>query len=355
MGWFSTWMERLGRGVRRLLAIYHPRNLRQRGWLWSAGVAAVTLALVMLVLSSYWSREPEPLPVRELPAAYLEPGLEPVTGSYTTATLIGLVETLLDKPGGYLSNDVMPPSVWMDNMPNWEFGVLVQARDLARALRNDMSRSQSQSVENEDLAVAEPQLNFNNDSWIFPDTEGEYRKAVKALRRYLNDLSRDSSQRTQFYARADNLRDWLAIVEKRLGSLSQRLSASVGQERLNTDLAGDPDAAQSTSTPERLAVKTPWLQIDDVFYEARGTTWALVQILRAIEIDFEQVLAKKNALVSLRQIVRELEAAQQPVFSPVVLNGRGFGLVTNYSLVMSSYISRANAALIDLRDLLKQG
>ncbi|HEB96563.1 MAG TPA: DUF2333 family protein [Sedimenticola thiotaurini] len=342
-------------GTRRLIALYDPRTMRQRGWLWTSGVLGATLVVAMLVLSSYWSREPDPLAVRELPQRYLAAGLEPVTGSYTTATLIGLVETLLDKPGGYLSNDVMPPSVWMDNMPNWEFGVLVQARDLARALRNDMSRSQSQSVENRDLAVAEPQLNFNSDSWIFPATEGEYRKAVKALRNYLNDLSRDSSQRTQFYARADNLRDWLAIVEKRLGSLSQRLSASVGQERLNTDLAGDPDAAQSTRVPEQMAVKTPWLEIDDVFYEARGTTWALVQILHAIEIDFARVLNKKNALVSLRQIVRELEAAQQPVFSPVVLNGRGFGLVTNYSLVMSSYISRANAALIDLRDLLQQG
>lgn len=342
-------------GARRLLSLYHPRNLREKGWLWTGGVTLLTLLVIMLLLSSYWSREPEPLEVRQLPRTYLSAGLQPVTGSYTTAALIGVVETLLDKPGGYLSNDVLPPSVWMDNMPNWEFGALVQARDLARSLRNDMSRSQSQSVENKSLSVAEPQLNFNNDSWIFPATENEYRKGVRALRQYLDDLSSDANQGTQFYARADNLRDWLSIVEKRLGSLSQRLSASVGQERLNTDLAGDPDAAQSTRTPDRLSIKTPWLEIDDVFYEARGTTWALVQILHAIEIDFEQVLTKKNALVSLRQIIRELEAAQQPVFSPVVLNGRGFGLVTNYSLVMSSYISRANAAVIDLRDLLQQG
>ena len=41
--------------------------------------------------------------------------------------------------------------------------------------------------------------------------------------------------------------------------------------------------------------------------------------------------------------------------SPVILNGGGFGLVTNYSLVMASYISRANAAVIDLRNLLSQG
>ena len=64
---------------------------------------------------------------------------------------------------------------------------------------------------------------------------------------------------------------------------------------------------------------------------------------------------KKNALVSLRQIIRELESTQQPVRSPFIMNGSGFGMFANHSLVMASYISRANAALIDLRQLLQQG
>ena len=102
-------------------------------------------------------------------------------------------------------------------------------------------------------------------------------------------------------------------------------------------------------------MKTPWTEIDDVFYEARGAAWALVHFMKAAEKDFESVLQKKNALVSLRQIVRELEATQDTVWSPMILNGSGFGLFANHSLVMASYISRANAAVIDLRDLLEQG
>ncbi|MGB2325796.1 MAG: DUF2333 family protein, partial [Pseudomonadales bacterium] len=42
-------------------------------------------------------------------------------------------------------------------------------------------------------------------------------------------------------------------------------------------------------------------------------------------------------------------------WSPIILNGSGLGLVANHSLVMASYISRANAAIIDLRELLMQG
>ena len=59
--------------------------------------------------------------------------------------------------------------------------------------------------------------------------------------------------------------------------------------------------------------------------------------------------------MSLRQIIRELEATQQSLSSPMVLNGDGFGIFANHSLVMASYISRANAAVIDLRRLLEQG
>ena len=155
--------------------------------------------------------------------------------------------------------------------------------------------------------------------------------------------------------RADNLQEWLGQVEKRLGSLSQRLSASVGQVRLNTDLAGDAEAVQSTQANSQIEVKTPWTEIDDVFYEARGAAWALIHFMKAIEHDFSPVLQKKNALISLRQIIRELEGTQEAVWSPIILNGSGFGLFANHSLVMASYISRANAAVIDLRNLLEQG
>jgi len=314
------------------------------------------IIILLLLVMLWWDRSPanfEPFDHAKQVATQKQQHV--VTGYTSTVTLIELTNALLNKSGGYLSNDVIPPSIWMDNIPNWEFGVLVQIRDYSRALRNDISRSQSQSLEDADLAIAEPQFNFNSESWLFPPTEREYRKGVVALESYLSRLSNVEQNDAQFYARADNLADWLAIVEKRLGSLSQRLSASVGQIRINTDLAGDPNANQSTPSPAELITKTPWTKIDDVFYETRGSAWALIHLLKAAEHDFADILQKKNALISLRQIIRELEASQEAVWSPVILNGSGFGLLANHSLVMASYISRANAAIIDLRSLLDQG
>ncbi len=330
--------------------------LESRVWVRLGVVAAFLYLLITLLLTFLWNNEPELFDVEQQVVRLVPVDAQrEVAGAATTAALITLAETLLDKPGGFIYNDIAPPGVWMDNMPNWEYGVLIQVRDMSKAMREAFSRSQSQSTEDEDLALAESRFNFNSGSWILPRTETMYRDGIQYLRDYLVRLTDDNEYDAQFYTRADNLRYWLSTVETRLGSLSQRLSASVGQRRLNTDLAGDPAASQSTATPEERQVKTPWLEIDDVFYESRGSTWALLHLLRAIEVDFRDVLVQKNALVSLQQIIRELEASQQPMFSPIVLNGSGFGFLANHSLVMASYISRANAAIIDLRDLLDQG
>lgn len=321
-----------------------------------AGGIVGVLLLLMLALMVYWSVEPDEFNVREAALSHTAGDTKRQwPGVAMTATTIEVVDTLLHKRGGYISNDLFPPGVLMDNMPNWEYGVLLQVRDFAKALRNDMSRSQTQSAEDKDLSDAEPHFNYQNDAWILPSSESEYRDGRAALQRYLTRLIDDNDQNAQFYARADNLRDWLVLVEKRLGSLSQRLSASVGQERFNTDIASETSAAGSTDERAQITVKTPWLEIDDVFYEARGTAWALSHFLRAAEVDFGSVLDKKNARVSMQQIIRELEGTQETMWSPMVLNGTGFGFVANHSLVMASYISRANAAIIDLRRLLEQG
>ncbi len=331
------------------------QNIEKDPILKIGAVITTLLVLILLALMIYWDHEPDILNISEAVKAAGEVGEQDVTGLATTTALIEVGEVLLNKRGGYLSNDVIPPSIFMDNIPSWEFGVITQMRDMARALRNDFSRSQTQSIEDSDLMVADPQLHIDHDSWMFPSAEGQYQEGINAVKKYRQRLQDKSEQQAQFYARADNLRDWLAIVEKRLGSLSQRLSASVGQVRINTDLSGEETASQSTKNSKELSIKTSWFEIDDVFYEARGSTWALLHFLKAMEIDLKSVLDKKNATVSLRQIVRELESTQDTVWSPFILNGTGFGLVTNHSLIMASYISRANAAVIDLRNLLEQG
>lgn len=329
-----------------------PRFTRLR----TAGAGLAAVLFVVLAMMWWWDTEPDAFdPVKRATELASQRQQAVVVGSATTAALIGTTDILLDKRGGYLSNDKLPPGLFMDNIPNWEFGVVTASRDLTRALRNDFSRSQTQSAEDPDLQEADPLFSSPNDRWLLPSSESQYAKAAEHIESYAARLADSNLDDAQFYARADNLADFLSVVSTRLGSLSQRLSASVGQVRIDTDLANDPSAQQAKPGVSPRVVHTPWTEIDDVFYEARGYTWALRIQLLALRADFSQVLRDKNARVSLEQVVRELEEAQKSLSSPVILNGSPYGFFANHSLVLANYISRANAALIELRDLLRRG
>src|SRR6478672_10328151 len=121
-------------------------------WFGAVGALLLILALLLLALMWWWSYEPASLDVQREADRRAQAVSQPVVvGSVTAATLIASIETLLDKRGGYVSNDLLPPGVFMDNVPNWEFGVLSASRDLSRFLRSDFSRSQTQSAEDKDL------------------------------------------------------------------------------------------------------------------------------------------------------------------------------------------------------------
>ena len=353
------WKKREGSSARESV---RETRAPSRGYftsiLFSRSIAVLVgiFVVVCLGLGWYWSQEPDLFPVQQNAQLAAErDGKQMVPGFTTVETLKTVAGTLLNKPGGYLSNDRFPPGVFLDNIPSWEYVVLVQVRDLTRGLRKDFARSQSQSAEDADLAKAEPRFNFDNKSWMLPSSESEYQEGINSLSRYQARLSDPNQKNALFYARADNLNNWLGDVGTRLGSLSQRLSASVGRVKLNGALKTESLQPGQVPVVDEEIEETPWMQIDNVFYEARGQAWALSHLLRAIEVDFADVLAKKNATVSVRQIIRELEAAQEPVWSPMILNGSGYGVLANHSLVMANYISRANAAVMDLRQLLSQG
>jgi hypothetical protein len=354
----------IGRPFKGLVDLYNPRIWKEKGLWWTLGVLVVTSAAIIVALGIWWSRSPARFDVRENAIALADGDQAALaTGSYTAATAVRIGRTLLNKPGGYLSNDKLPPGLYLDNIPNWEFGAITALRDLAAEMRNHLSRSQSQSIEDPDLQVAHPQLNYDSDSWILPSTESEYRKGIAALESYFHRLSQDQPRGAQFFARADNLTFYLREVSTRLGSLGARLGAAAEDSGAAAtvemeELPSDAQQAREQSredTREAPRIETPWLEVDDVFFEARGYCWALLHTMKAIQMDFRQVLVDKTAMVPMQQIIDELEHTQAMIWSPLIVNGTGFGPFPNHPLVMASYIGRANAGIIDLRNLLQQG
>jgi len=324
---------------------------------WIIGIFLFWLLILCPIELVYDGQEPSGFDVYKVAMDMAKHNKEPkpVIGQVTTATMAHLIQVLLNKPGGFISNDKFPPTAFMDNMPAFELGAMKELRIVANVFRNNFSRSQTQSAEDKDLIDVDTLLTTNTDFWLFPSAESQYSKALKALEHYFDRLGDDNDQDAQFYARADNLAVFLDRIGIQLGGISQSLSANVGQERLNTDLDGDPSAKKSTPTPASSYIKTKWSKVDDEWWQARGKCWVILHILKAEEYDFASVLEDKHAVMSFKQIVRELEATQHKPSSSIVLNGSGLGYAANYSLYIGQHIAVANAAIIDIKDLLHKG
>lgn len=281
--------------------------------------------------------------------------IQPLTGTYTVTTAIKLAEDMWNKPGGYLSNDINPVSLFVDNMRNSEFGKLKALRDLTLVLREKMTRGQSQSQEDKNVTTAESLFKYPNDAWglggFYNSTEGQYEKAVAELERYLVRITDEDETDAQFYTRAIDIVFYLDIMSQRLGDYSTQLANSAEKYRFDTSLTGDPNAKQSTKTAKLLKVsRTGHFQLDDVLYETRGYVYALIHIMRAMEIDFVETLQKKQALEEWKQIILSLEQAYIDLNAPIIAFG-----VLNQSIFIRSSLSSANTGIGDLTVLLDNG
>lgn len=325
----------------------------QYGWIWKPLVALVVIyLLVCIVLGIWWSWTPSPTDPRQAVQmqrgfpqsvdtggddAQSPPAIAP--GEALLASNISILDTLLDKPGGYLRNDVMPPGLWLDNMPNWEAGVTRQVRDAVTLLGEALSAGDAP------LAQANESLAGDLESWRWPASETVLRAARNNLGEAFTAVENAAGSRapnqdtaaepsTQLDAAA--LSDWLAQVQQRLEAQTRQLAANVGQSP-NGDEQDD---------------STPWLRIDNVFFEARGTTWALAQLMQAARIDYADAIESSGVGADFDQLVAELESSQARVWSPVILNGSGFGLFANHSLMMANYTVRASQLVEKIRNQL---
>lgn len=315
----NSWQEQWHRG---------RDALRERWALADFALWRVLLLLLLvfaqLGLAWYWSREPRPL----VPAASTAAA---PCGVRLMQAATQVVQTLLHKPGGYLRNDIAPPGLLLDDLPSWELGVIGQLRDLSQVLAQERP-------EDSGLRQAAAALQSRSDAWALPSAEQEYQQAQQQLQHYQNDLAHGHRPPlTSHFVQA-----WLLMVEQRL----LRQSADLNGVRPDQALSA---VAGATAMARPRAQATPWWQVDDVFYQARGSAWALMHLLRALEADFAPALAQHGAQLSLRAAIHELEATQQTLWSPVILNGSGFGLFANHSLIMANYLQRAQIDLADVR------
>lgn len=329
----------------------------QYGWIWKPLVALVVVyLLVCIVLGIWWSRTPSPVaPLqaienqRGFPRSVASEGETPELatqpGEALLATNLVMLHTLLDKSGGYLRNDVMPPGLWLDNMPSWEKGVTRQVQDAVAAINGTLS------VAAAPLGDAEDVLSNDLDSWRWPQSERFLAAGRNNLGEAFHMLENASGpgapnqqaaaegQQAPEILQGGDLADWLETVQQRLDAQTQALASNVGQ---SDQMTVDGSEGESNS----------WFRIDNVFFEARGTSWALLQLMQAARIDYADAIEQAGVDGRFEQLIAELKASQARVWSPVILNGSGFGFFANHSLMMANYTARSSQLVAQIREQL---
>ena len=269
----------------------------------------------------------------------------PVKGVAFIRTNQILVEQLLEN---WLPNDLLWPTVLLDNMPNFQIGVLEVVRYNVRVLRDNLSRMRT--TDKLDPAAEGTFTALSNDpyKWWFPSAESKWKQAHQNLGTFYENLA---SQKSNFYPRADNLVELLNQYASLMGGVNTRLINAPGdiEETLTVD-----EATTTNLQPHRMVdIDIPWYRIDNNFYYAQGAAYALSESLKAIRIDFIDILKDKNSLQLVDKILENLRRCS---FEPlIVFNGDPDSIFANHSLNLSGVFNDARQKVDSLIVALMQG
>ena len=267
-----------------------------------------------------------------------------VPGEVFTATLVTLSRNMLES---WLPNDVIYPSVLLDNPQNYQLGQLEIIRYSTRVLRDKLSRQRTTDKIDPQADRAFTEFSNNPHLWIFPAAEAKFASGMKSLQAYAQGLAKNESH---FYPRADNLIELLEQYTSLLGGVDTRLSNAPRDvsRRLSEETAGD-----STQQGEQVVkVKVPWTQIDDNFYFARGVAYAMYEMMLAVRWEFREVLQIKRSGELMDSIVSDLRLAD---FEPLmVLNGSRDSVFANHSLKLMATLENVRQKMINLQQMLER-
>jgi hypothetical protein len=258
-------------------------------------------------------------------------------------TTADMMEPLVSR---WLPNDLLLPRAVVDDLPNFELGALDIARHNTRVLRDNLSRMRTTDQIDSDLD--ESFKLFANDElkWLIPSAESKFSAGIESLRKYNTRL--DNGQ-AKYYPRADNLVQLVDQYISALGGINTRLINAKGGPSLTYETEGD----NSTSQEMVIDTQVSWFKIDDNFFFARGSAYALLHSMRAVRVDFKDVLDDKNSLELIDKIIEILERCELSPF--IVFNADYDSIFANHSTAMAMLLQDARAKMSSLSRALKDG
>jgi hypothetical protein len=296
------------------------------------------LVIFCIVVMSINSRKPEPLATIKYDVK--------VDGAAFVRTNQMLIKQMQEN---WLPNDIYWPTVFLDNMPNFQLGELEVVRYNVHVLRDNLSRMRT--TDKIDRKVEDAFTSLSNDphKWWFPSAESKWQNAYDDLEVYYQNLVKGVSH---FYPRGDNLIELVDDYASLMGGVNTRLINA--PQRSGTVLpvdAGDKENRGKNS--QLVSINISWRHIDDNFYYAQGVAYGLYESFKAIKIDFKRVLEEKGAMALVDKILENLERSY---FEPwIVFNGSPQSIFANHSLNLSGVFNDARQKIDSLAMALRQG
>jgi Uncharacterized protein conserved in bacteria (DUF2333) len=260
----------------------------------------------------------------------------PANGSRTIAMMSGLMDREVNGHGWTPDNPWFYPTYLMDNMPNFQTGILKTVRQTALELKDHVARLRGAGGTDQDLEDAFQSLNFPADKWfvntsapfVSSSSGNNYNRAVTSLRKY---NARVASGQALFEKRSDTL-----------GATLDRIALSLG----NASNALD----QQTEAGQKKLID---FKADDVFYDARGEAYAAYLILASLRSDYSDLIAARQLNKLWDDMQQDLRDLVQ-VDPMVVTNGKPGGLISNDLVAQNAKLGQVRSRLREVTNILLQ-
>ncbi len=222
------------------------------------------------------------------------------------------------------------PAYALDNMPNFQVGIIEAVRDISSSMRKFIGISEQQK---KDIEEAYTLLRYSPYVWLLskksafsiaPSSNSQYRKAAKELRKFNQD----------------------GVYVPTISDLD-RILQKISKGLLELTHKNEEHQQENSSN---------WVDFkaDNLFYHNRGYAFAMWQISKALAFDFKEIILSSEAYTEWTYLISSLKKASE-YKTIVIRNGDPNGIFSpNHLIIQNYYLSRALSSAEKIRNLLSK-
>ncbi len=253
-------------------------------------------------------------------------------GSYTVDIITALIRREVSTHSWVANALPFMPSYYIDNMPNYQKGIVSAISRFVVELTDQIGRSRGSSQADNNLIKAQGAIKYDGNKWSIvasASADKNYLLSAKSLEDYNINLSK---KQAIFDIRADSLQQTLERMSADLGSVSAVLNKGIDDR-----------------TFFFLDAKS-----DDNFFNAKGTLYAYAMIMLGLEKDFKTVIESRGLKAVWAQALTSLQNASQ--LNPIlIINASPDSLILpSHLTAIGFYLLRARTQIKEITDILQR-